>query len=151
MAIKQTKDVLDQVVRFHKKVAWFLDWLGNGSHGERTKLLLDHISRHEKHMQKVLQDYEENVRESVLQTWFQETPDLDFFQCIENIELNQEQSVDDLIEFACKLDDCVIAHYQRVAECAGSPKIQEVFNKLLELENREKIKMVKQAIRLNDL
>jgi rubrerythrin len=151
MPIRKTRDVLDQIVCFHKNASGFLHLLGDQSPKERIRLVLDYISRHERHVQEVLQDYEEEVTDDVLQSPFQEPPDIDFYQCIENVKLNEDLSVDDLIGFACMLDDCVIAHYQKVAECTENPTIQEIFNELLEMENREKLRMVKQSMRLIDL
>ena len=152
MAIKQTRDILDYVREFHKKLSDFYHDLADHSDKERVKMLLDYMARHQKHFEENLAEYETDASKTIMESWLQCAPEMDMEGVFKGIKLDPDMmSVEDVIRIAVDLDDYLINLYQEVANCTESKEIKEIFVKLMEKENREKYTLVRQAMRLSDI
>ena len=151
MAIKQTRDVLDYVRDFHKKLGDFYDDLADHQDKERIKMLLTYMARHEKYLEEMLDEYEKNASKKVMDSWLQCAPEMEMVDIFATVKLDPDMSVDDIISLAVKLDDYLIEVYRKVADSAELEEVKNIFTKLLEKENQEKYTLVRQAMRLNDL
>ena len=56
-----------------------------------------------------------------------------------------------MIKWVIRIDDSIIAYYQSLAAEAEIPEVKTVLNNLLTMENREKLKTVRSALRIDDL
>ncbi len=74
MRFEQTKDILEHTQQFYKLIADYYHLMSDQTHKPRIKMLLDYLSRHEKHLEKTLSEYEDSASEQVLNTWFQFSP-----------------------------------------------------------------------------
>ena len=151
MSIKQTRNVIDYARNFHKELSEFYHNLSDQSDKERVVMLLDYMSRHEKHLEESIAGYEEHAAKIIFDTWVQFTPELEALKCNANMQLETDMTVDDIITIAINFDDCLIGLYQKLSESAQSPEVKEIFGKLLDMENQEKTKMIRQAISFNDI
>ena len=89
--------------------------------------------------------------EGILEYWIQNTPKFPEEVPSSDFEMDENTTVDDLISLAIRLDNKLIEIYKVLAHSADSEEVRNVFEKLLEMEEREKITMVRQAILFNDL
>jgi len=151
MSIKQTRNVIDYARNFHKELSEFYHNLSDQTDKARIVMLLDYMSSHEKHLEESIAGYEEHAATKIFDTWVQFTPELEPLKCNANMQLEIDMTVDDIITIAVKFDDCLIDLYQKLSESAQSLELKKVFGKLLDMENQEKIKMIRQAIMLNDI
>ena len=151
MAIKQTRDVLEYVRKFHKKLSQLYHNLGDHTDKERLKMLLDYLSRHEEHIGACVGEYEASASKRILDCWLQCAPDMEMADIAKEMEEVSRMSVDDVIGLAVKWDDFLIDLYNQAAESAESKHAKDIFKKLLEMEDQEKHQLVRQAIRLNDI
>ncbi len=153
MAFETTKDVIDHARDFHRQVSEFYDRLSVNTQKQRVKMLLEYMSRHESRLEKGLAEYEHEVSQKILNTWFQYPPPKDTIAIgIDlSIEGKEDLSVDEVIELALKIDDCLVGLYKSMVECSEFDEVKEVFNNLLEMEKHEETKFVKDALRLKEL
>ena len=151
MAIKNTRDVLDYVREYHKKLSDFYHKLADQTHRERVKILLDYMARHERHFEESLAAYEKDASKTVMDSWLQCAPDIDIDDTFTDVNLESDMSVDDVVNLAVKFDNYVIELYKKIADSCELTETKNVFTKLLEMENHEKYNLVRQAMRLNDL
>ena len=151
MAYKTTKDILELARAFHEQVSAYYRKLGDKSKRQRVKMLLDYMSRHEKHLEQCLTEYEQDASRKILETWFKYTPQFDIPSCFEDIELNPDMCIDDVIELALRLDDCLVELYKGMAEKAEYSDVKKVFTNLLEMEKHEKMNLVRDAIELKEI
>mgnify|MGYP005725358349 CR=1 FL=1 len=151
MRFEKTKDILEHARHFHKLVSECYQQLSAGTEKQRLKLLLDYLAQHEKHLEEVLADYEETIPQNVLRTWFRLSPCQEKFDILKSLLKEQNPSIDEVIRNAVQLDDCLIDMYRKVAESAEVESVREVFKSLLDLEEHEKFKMVRDSLRLQDL
>ncbi|MCP4220469.1 MAG: hypothetical protein GY765_37925 [bacterium] len=153
MSFETVKDVLDHARDFHRQLSVFYNKVGSGFHKERVKMLLFYLSRHEKQLEKSLADYEKDVSEKILKTWFQFAPNKETLnQCV-NLSLVDKENltVDKVTDLALELDNCLIKLYEETAKQTDVPEVKEIFLNLLEMEKQEEKKLVRDATSLKGL
>jgi rubrerythrin len=153
MAFETTKDVLDHAREFHTQLSDFYTLLSRLSEKQRVKLLLDYMSEHEKYLEETLTRYEEEVSKKILNTLFQYPPPKELLETCREVSINRtdELSVDDVIEIAVKLNQCLIDLYKEMIKNSETDLIREVFTNLMEMEKRQELELVRDAQEWKDL
>lgn len=150
MSVSTTRNLLDNIRQFHQQVADYCAKTLKLSNNERIRMLLDYIGRHEQHLAEATAAYEKDGQNKVLNTWFRNVPGaLPDPGAI--AALGDNANEDDVINWVIKLDDAIIDFYKTLAAEAEIPEVRIVLNNLLAMENREKLNMVRSALRINDL
>ena len=116
MAFETTKEVLDHAREFHTQLSEFYSLLSSKSEKQRVKLLLDYMSQHEKYLEDTLTRYEEEVSDKILNTWFQYPPPKEILDTCREVSIKETDylTVDDVIEMAVKLEQCLIDLYKEM-------------------------------------
>ncbi|MEN8254254.1 MAG: hypothetical protein ABFR33_02180 [Verrucomicrobiota bacterium] len=151
MAFDQTKDVLEHAREFHRKLSVFYGGLKESTSKERVRTLLDYMSRHEKYLDDCLAQYEEQVSDNVLDTYFKYESESNGLAAIDTFEIKPDMDVDDVVAAARHFDDYLIAFYREMAQRALSEKVREIFENLLEMEKHEQIELSKQTLGIRSL
>ncbi|MCK4565573.1 MAG: hypothetical protein KAU94_12960 [Verrucomicrobia bacterium] len=151
MAFDQTKDVLEHAREFHQKLRVFYEELKESASKERTRALLDYMSRHEKYLDDCLVQYEEQVSDNVLDTYFKFGSEATQIAEICEFTIKPEMEVDDVMAVAMHFDACLIKFYREMAQRSLSDKVREVFENLLVMEQHEQIELSKQMLGLGSL
>jgi len=151
MAFDQTKDVLEHAREFHQKLGIFYEGLKESASKERTRALLDYMSRHEKYLDDCLSQYEEQVSDNVLDTYFKYGSESTKMTAIADFEIKPDMDVDDVVAAAMHFDACLIAFYREMAQRALSETVREIFENLLVMEQHEQIELSKQTLGIRSL
>jgi rubrerythrin len=151
MAFDQTKDVLDHAREFHQKLSVFYEELKESASKERTRALLDYMSRHEQYLDDSLAQYEEQVSDNVLDTYFKYGSESTKMTAITEFEIKPEMDIEDVVAAAMHFDACLIDFYREMAQRALSDKVREVFENLLVMEEHEQIELSKQMLGFGSL
>ena len=151
MAFDQTKDVLDHAREFHQKLSVFYEDLKESASKERTRALLDYMSRHEKYLDDCLAQYEELVSDNILDTYFKYESESTKITAITDFEIKPEMEVDDVMAAAMHFDACLIEFYREMAQRALSENVREIFENLLVMEQHEQIELSKQMLGIGSL
>jgi rubrerythrin len=153
MAVETTKDVLDHAREFHTQLSDFYNLLSRKSEKQRVKLLLDYMSQHEKYLEETLARYEEEVSGKILNTWFQYPPPKEILDTCREVSITKtdDLTVDDVIEMAVKLDQCLIDLYKEMIKNSETDEMREVFTNLMEMEKRQELELVRDAQEWKDL
>lgn len=153
MAFETTKDVLDHAREFHIQLSDFYSLLSRKSEKQRIKLLLDYMSQHEKYLEETLARYEEEVSGKLLNTWFQYPPPKEILDTCRKVSISKtdDLTVDDVIEMAVKLDQCLIDLYKEMIKNSETDEMREVFSNLMEMEKRQELELVRDAQEWKDL
>lgn len=114
------------------------------------QLLLDYMSRHEKHLEEVLSDYKEEASKKVLEAWFQCTSTEKAEKHFRALLNEPHTNIDEIVEMAIALDDCLLGIYKEMALRAEKEEIRDVFNNLLSMETKEKQKLIRNALIIED-
>jgi vacuolar-type H+-ATPase subunit C/Vma6 len=142
--------MLDQVRDFHGQLAEYYHQLSDSSDQQRVKLLLDHMSNHEEHLQESLRDYEEDASEQVMDTWVDCKYCDEVLATCKQIPIIPEASVDSVVKATLDIDNCLVRFYREVAEKVESERVRDVFRNLVEMEESELRQLAFSALQLRD-
>ncbi len=151
MPYNQTKDVLDQARKFHRRLSAFYEDLKENVSVERTRALLDYMSRHETYLDQCLQEFKDQVSDNILDTYMQYGSNASAQCLIDNFEIKPEMTVDDVFAAAMHFDACLIKFYREMASKTTNEKVREIFENLLVMEQHEQIELSKQTLELSAL
>jgi rubrerythrin len=151
MRFEQTKDVLEHARNFHNKIGEFYKKHRDHTEQQRIKLLLDYMSHREQELAGALEQFAEGSSREVLDTWFQFTVDDETLKLCPDALLHDEMTVDDVIRAGVAMSQCFINLFREIATTADSDQVRAVFQNLLESEQREQKKLVRNAEMFMDL
>jgi rubrerythrin len=113
-------------------------------------MLLDYMGERERQLAKAIDQFADETSNNVLDTWFQYSHDPSSLQC-PDFNITSETSSDDVMRLGMDLAQCLIDMYKEIADNADSEEIRAVFRNLLEREQKEKLKLARNAQLLDDL
>ncbi|WP_320171150.1 hypothetical protein [Maridesulfovibrio sp.] len=149
--VQTAKDVIEQTKAFHKRLGSFYKELSDKVEKERVKLLLDYMSRHHENLAGIMDEYESGLSEKVLTTWFmyvnKECDLSPFFSA----DLGPDMTAQQVVQVAVDLDKCLLETYEAMLQNDIPDDVSEVFQGLLDMEKREKIKLAKNALKIETL
>lgn len=148
---EQVKDVLDYGKKLHAELRGFYDSLNEQSQQTRVKMMLDYLSRHEQHREEALQRFEHDAKKQILDTWMQYAPSIDIEAIVKSHSIVPGMSVDEVIKLAMEFDNALVELYKEAAREVDVPHVQEVLQNLVDMENQEKLRFVRDAIMLKDI
>lgn len=151
MRYETAKDLLGEAASLHEGLARYYQRLSGEAERERVRLLLDYLARHEANMADVLDRFGKETADRVRNAWFKYELDGEFVKCIPPARPVQDMSTSEIVDLAIQLDDCIIDLYQLIAMQSELPEAREAFTNLVALERTEKMRMVRQAMGLEDL
>jgi len=151
MPYGQAKEILDYARNFHCQVSDFYQQLSDKAQSARVKLLLDYMIRHEKHLAKALEDFEQTVSSNALNSWYQYSQEQRTFAPLDAIKFSPTMTVEQVLKFGQTIDNCLIASYKGVADTAATPEVREIFENLLQMEEQEKHQKARIALGINDM
>jgi hypothetical protein len=152
MRFQRIRDVLDWTRTFHDTLANDYDGLAKGHEKERVGMLLQYLAEHERALSAALQHYEEDAAASLLNTWYDQAPEVklppDLDSLCDTLEKIDTESV---LALALVFHDLLIDMYQTFAAKAPTAAARSLFDSLVSQETKEKMRTVRDALRLEDL
>ena len=150
MSYSTVGDILQYSKELHVHARTLYEQIKDNSQRERVDMMLDLLSEHEKTLGAQVADLQGSASDAVLSEWHQFEP-----KKIEEVladckSLNNDMSVDDLVDVALKLDDFMIDFYRQIASEATSRATREIFTNLIELEENEKMQIVRASLSAYD-
>ena len=151
MRYAQIRDILDQVRDFHGQLADYYSGLSDKATKQRVKLLLDHMSSHERNLQQGLAAYEDDASRQVMDTWVDCSHREEILATCEQTPIAPKTSVDSVTRVAMDVDRCLLRFYHDVAGNAESETVREVFRNLIDMEEAELRKLAFGALQAIDI
>lgn len=150
MPFRKVDDILELVKSFHQKMRHALGRVGEESNSETVEWLSEQLRLHELHWQAALSGYEKQTAEGVLDTWLQYIPDEEVRAQLDAIEVRREMTLEELSDENVRFRQALIRLYESLANGSSAPRVQELFQQLLEFE-QTKVAEQSQKIRESDL
>lgn len=148
MPFNQTKEVLNQARKFHRKLSEFYEGLKETTSKERTRALLGYMSRHEDYLDECLAAFQKDVSKNVLDSYYQYDSHATKLSEITEFKIKPEMEVDDVVAAAMHFDACLIKFYREMVNRAPSSAVKEVFENLLVMEEHEQLELSKTMLEL---
>lgn len=146
MAPCRIVDLLERARKFHRDLADFYARLSHDAERQEVKQLLDYMSRHEEYLDCCLREYEKGASKAVLDTWFKPGPDFSEFTSFEHFRMHPDMTVDEIIDLALRLDQCLMKLYAYLAERAVCRECADALRELLEMEQTEERRVLRAAL-----
>lgn len=147
--MQRTRDILENARAFHAQLSDFYAQMGRAAGREKIKMLLTYMSRHESNLAECLGRYEKDAARRVLDTWFRFASSPPTCKCFEDLRISPDASVEDVVRMALNIDQCLIDLYKEMAERAVSQEVRDLFQSLLNMEEKEGAAMVRNALILD--
>ena len=152
MRFRQISDVLDWTRTFHDILANDYDELAKGHEKDRVGMLLQYLAEHERALSAAMQHYEEDAAESLLATWYDQSPEVKLPPNLDGLcDTLEKIDTDTVLALSMVFHDILIDMYKVFAAKAPTPAAKALFDSLLSQETREKMRTVRDAQRLEDL
>lgn len=152
MRFHQIRDVLDWTRTFHDTLANDYDGLAKGHEKERVGMLLQYLAEHERALSGALQHYEEDAARALLATWYDQAPEVKLPPDLNSLcDTLEKVDTDTVLALALLFHDLLIDMYKALAAKAPTPAAKTLFDSLVSQETREKMRTVRDALRLEDL
>lgn len=145
------RDVLEQSRAFHDKLSSFYHILSNKAEQERVKLLLEYLSRHEKRLSRILEDYEDDVSQTVLDTWFHFTQEEFDLSAYWEAAITADMTAAEVVALALRLDERLLDTYRAMTKNQVPEKVREIFENLLQMEEEEVHKLARAELAQDDM
>lgn len=153
MRFKQIEDILDWVIQFHVDLEVKYRELEDGTEKERVALLLDYLADHEHNLADAIKRYKnDDASTRLLSTWFNQMPEVNYPERL--AALSQRLSgvgTSEMVSIAIECHDLLIGMYKNLEASSVAPSSKALFQSLIAMEEHEKIRMVRDAARLEDL
>lgn len=150
MSYSTVGDILQYSKDLHIHTRKLYEQLRDNSQRERVEMMLDLLAEHEKTLGAQVADLQGSASKAVLEEWHQFEPKKIDEVLANCSSLNADMSVDDLVNLALKLDDFMIEFYRQIASEATSRATREIFTNLIELEENEKMQIVRASLSAYD-
>ena len=151
MRYQTVKDVVEHSRHLHHQISDFYHDLGERNSQVRVKMLLEYLERHELQFEDMLKRFEGDKSQKIWDEWFQYAPEHNLDEILSEIKVSGSMTADDVVGVALKLDDYFIDLYKDMVQNSASSDVKAVFQNLVELEEKEKIRTARTAIEMNDM
>lgn len=151
MQVETLNDVLHWTAGLHRTLSERLEKGAEQTRSQRTRLLLDYLSDHEKSLAETLERCEADGISQALNAWFYEYVSNNPLAGLQAAETFAELDVDDIMAEMVKVNDQLLDLYRNLYERANSLSAKELLEGLLELESHEAMQMSQGANRLKDI
>jgi len=150
MRFEQVKDVLHHVIDFHKALASDYRKLAGEAEDERVRLLLRYLADHENKMRQGLTRYTEGDDRNVLDTWMQNTPDLEQPHVLADLRgCLAGTTVEDIADTAERIHATLEKLYRELVEASEIDEERELFQSLADFQNAETRRLVRNTARMD--
>jgi hypothetical protein len=151
MRFKTVGDVLKVVKEFHDRLARQFQELEQLTTSERAQLMLDYLNRHEQNLARATQQFADDARTGLVNTWLDFVPEEHPENLLEKVRGVDLNDVDSIVAVALEVDDYLIELYGELADHADTEEVQQIFQSFIRLEDNERHTVARAAFRLSDI
>lgn len=143
MAPRQFIFFLRWAAEFHKDLREFYERKSREVLSPEVETLLQYLSRHEGSLAEIIEAYEDDAPQAILDAWFKVAPELRAVKQPADLEFAPDATVDEVIDKALEMDESLISVYRMLIRQAVPERLREVLQNLVEEEEREEKRLLK--------
>lgn len=151
MKYMQVKNMLDQIRDFHGQLAEYYNQVSNSAGQQRIKMLLDHMSKHEKDLQEGLRAYQESAPQGAMDTYVVCEYCNEILVTCKQMPIAPETSIEGVIKVAMDVDNCLMRFFREAAQQAETETVREIFRNLVDMEEAELRRLALGALQVTDI
>lgn len=147
---ENVNQIIGRIRALHQQLAARFERVETTAAQGRLRMVLDYIARHERHLNQALAAYQGSASRAVLDTWFKNTPGDPIEKCLEKVEVDAADT-NTVLRSVLAMDRCLVDSFRRIAESAVADEVREFFQQLVDMEEREEHRLIRDAIEMEDL
>jgi hypothetical protein len=152
MRFKQVEDILSWVVQFHADLELRYRELEEGDAKERVVMLLEYLADHQQILGGAIEKFKVDASSQLLNTWFNQTPVVNYPEKLASLASRVSgASTSEVVLIAVECHDLLIQMYKALQRDSDMQSLKDLFQTLIDMEQHEKLRMVRDAGRLEDL
>ncbi len=153
MRFHQVGELVRWAAEYHGRLGeTYEQWAAREGVGERRRMALDYLAEHERRMQGELEAYfaDDGDHRGVLDTWFDDPDDFPHAPVLERLPGSEAgEGTEDLLSTAMAMHRTLQDLYRHRAERAGSESERALFEALVQEEDAEVRRLVRDIQRLD--
>lgn len=151
MRFCRVSELLAWVSTYHQTLAEKYMLLADEASRERAALLLKYLSEHQQMLADSLGHYAEDAADKLLASWFDQCPEFDMPDSVNQLhDKLSGKDTDEIVRSALEFHDQLIDMYKVLEENATNPSVKALFETLAKMEQKEEMRTVRDAQRLED-
>lgn len=147
---ENVNQIIDRIRALHHQIAARFEGIASTTDKERLRLVSDYIGRHERNLAEALAKYQDSAARAVVNTWFKTTPGHPLIECLEKVQLDASDTPQ-LIRSVLEMDRCLVSSFRSIADGTPIVEVRDFFQQLVEMEERQEHKLIRDAIEMEDL
>lgn len=136
MAYLQVKGILENAVQLRKYLCDFCERQQIKASNDLLAGLFEEVNKHEAQLEECLAEYEEDTSQDLLDTWIQYPGDNELKEAIASLPEVSFHTDGKVLEKLILAEETLLRVYKQVQEQIGSERLQEIFDRLIELQDQ---------------
>lgn len=141
MAKITVADVLEHAKRFEDMLANYYADISSHTMRDGVRMLADYMSRHRRRITDFLGKMDPDEKRRIKRIPLPFDPEAADCHCFEGKEISSEAPASEVLDRAVELDQCLVDLYRQVAEEVTDQEAKELFEKLLQAEERDEVRL----------
>jgi hypothetical protein len=133
---------LKWVVQYHKALQVHYLEESRQRHSPEVNALLIYLSQNEGILARLIETYEHDAPERLLNAWFKISPSLVHVQRPDALHFDPELTIGEVIDRVLHVDDSLIEVYEMLLRQANSEELVDALENLIDEEQREEMRMM---------
>lgn len=151
LTFRQAKDVIDYAGQLHRHLAECYESQQERLPEEKLKLLMGYLASHERHLADVLANYEETAAQQIREMWMQYVPSSEVEESLQCAVIRPDMEVDEIVDVVLRFDEAVLTLYREIRDETSDPNIKAVFQNLIDMQQKEQQRTVRNALMLREI
>lgn len=146
MSATTVQDLIEQVRVYHGRLEGLFSRVQGEASTERLQMVAEYLRRHQDHLQRALDELEDETESTILNTYFKYTPQDSPLDELGTVSLNGDTPVEEVVRRLLELDQRLVNWMRELGEKADAPSVQDFFRRLAEMEEEEKVRKTRETL-----
>lgn len=134
-------EILEHAKEFEDMLAEYYADISSHTARDGVRMLADYMSRHRRRINEFLEKMDPAEKRRVKRIPLPFDPEVATCDCFKDKEVAEDAPASEVLDKAVALDDCLIRLYRQVADEVTDQEAKELFQKLLQAEERDEIRL----------
>ncbi len=142
--------IIERIRALHRQLAERFEQAETQPDQARMRLVLDYVARYENGLDEALAAYQSSAPRAMLDTVFKSMPGKPLEDCLEKVKIDADDP-DTVLQSVIAMNRCLIERLRQMLDGVVARDAREFFNLLIQIEEREGRRLVRDAVEMEDL
>ncbi|MCO5043716.1 MAG: hypothetical protein M9963_12390 [Kiritimatiellae bacterium] len=142
--------IMDRIRAVHRQLAERFERVETTPEQSRLRLVLDYVARYENGLDEALEEYQARAPRAMLDAVFKSMPGRPLEDCLEEVKIDPNDP-DSVLHSVVAMNRCLIETLRKMSSGVLAHDAREFFDLLIQIEEREERRLVRDAVEMDDL